>query len=122
LFRKGQLGSTGSVAWMFTRAGVIEGNHPDASLDRETVAIEAGAQEVEVLEAADTPTGTCGARFICDPTDLDAVSKLLTQSGWTITQAELSYLAKTPMELGAAETKEVVEFLSEIDDNDDVHR
>src|SRR6185437_11606078 len=41
LFRKGQLGSTGSVGWMFDRGGVIEATHADSSLDRESVAIEA---------------------------------------------------------------------------------
>ena len=122
LFRKGQIGNAGSVSWMFNRSGVIEGNHPDKSIDRETVAIEAGAQEVEVLEAADTPEGTCGARFICDPKDLDAVSKFLTQNQWTVTQAELSYLAKNAVEVEAAKKQEVVEFLGALDDNDDVHR
>jgi YebC/PmpR family DNA-binding regulatory protein len=122
IFRKGQIGNAGSVAWMFNRAGVIEGNHPDKTIDRETVAIEAGAQEVEVLEAADTPEGTCGARFICDPKDLDSVSKFLTQNQWTITQAELSYLAKNSVEVDSAKKQEVIEFLGALDDCDDVHR
>jgi YebC/PmpR family DNA-binding regulatory protein len=122
LFRKGQLGNTGSVAWMFNRMGVVEGTHTDGSLDRETVAIEVGAQEVESPENIETPPGQCGARFITDPKDLDAVTKALTQAGWTVTQSELSFIAKTPLELEGAAQKEVVEFLTSVDDNDDVHR
>src|SRR5262245_56235337 len=38
LFRKGQLGSIGSVTWMFDRMGVVEATHADRSLDIEGVA------------------------------------------------------------------------------------
>jgi YebC/PmpR family DNA-binding regulatory protein len=123
LFRKGQLGAQGAVAWMFDRMGVVEATHADKTLDLESVAIEAGAQNVEPLEAEEVPAGQVGARFIAEPTDLDAVSKFVAQSGWAVTQAELSYLAKNPLEIeDAAKKKEVTDFLEAIDDNDDVHR
>ena len=122
LFRKGQLGSMGSVAWMFDRLGVIEGSHPDKNVDIEGMAIEANAQNVESMTGEDVPAGHVGARFYCDPTDLDAANKFLSKAGWQITQSELSYIAKTPAELGEAEKKEVTEFLVAIDDCDDVHR
>src|SRR6188508_1660883 len=51
LFKAGSLGQPGSVAFFFHRAGVVEATHTDASRDAETDAIEAGAQEVEALEA-----------------------------------------------------------------------
>lgn len=120
LFRKGQLGSIGSVGWMFDRMGVIEGNHPDKSLDIEGVAIEAGAQNVEPLE--EVTAGQAGARFYCDPKDLDAVTKFLTSNGWVTTMTELSYIAKNNAELSEEQQKEVTEFLTALDDNDDVHR
>ncbi len=123
LFRKGQLGAQGAVAWMFDRMGVVEATHTDKSLDLESVAIEAGAQNVEPLEAEEVPAGQVGARFIAEPTDLDAVSKFVAQNGWSVTQAELSYLAKNPLDIeDAAKKKEVTDFLEAIDDNDDVHR
>lgn len=123
LFRKGQLGAQGAVAWMFDRMGVVEATHADKTLDLESVAIEAGAQNVEPLEAEEVPAGQVGARFIAEPTDLDAVSKFVAQSGWAVTQAELSYLAKNPLDIeDAAKKKEVTDFLEAIDDNDDVHR
>jgi len=122
LFRKGQLGAVGAVGWMFDRMGVIEATHPDKSLDTEGVAIEAGAQNVEPLEAADIPAGHAGARFISEPTDLDAVSKFLSKAGWSVTTSEMMYLAKNNTEVSDEQRKEVVDFLNAIDDHDDVHR
>jgi YebC/PmpR family DNA-binding regulatory protein len=123
LFRKGQLGAQGAVAWMFDRMGVVEATHTDKTLDLESVAIEAGALNVVPLEAEEVPAGQVGARFIAEPTDLDAVSKFVAQSGWAVTQAELSFLAKNPLDIeDAAKKKEVTDFLEAIDDNDDVHR
>lgn len=122
LFRKGQIGAMGSVAWMFDRVGVIEATHKDASLDIEGAAIEAGAQDVEPLDAKDVPEGHTGACFYTEPTDLDVVNKQLTEAGWVLTMSELSYKAKNKVELTAEQMKEVSDFLSDIDDDDDVHR
>lgn len=118
--KEGHLGSAGSVMWMFNRCGVIEATHKDKTLDIESVAIEAGAENVEPLEEkSDDHTG---ARFFCDPTDLDIVNKFLTHAGWTISHSELNYIAKDFPELSPEQKKEVAEFLSVIDDDDDVHR
>jgi YebC/PmpR family DNA-binding regulatory protein len=123
LFRKGQLGSIGSVAWMFDRMGVIEATHPDKTMDIEAAAIEAGAQNVEPLEASEATPNQAGARFFCDSKDLDAATKFLSAHGWVFTMSELSYIAKNLVEIENEEQKkEVVEFLNALDDNDDVHR
>ncbi len=122
LFRKGQLGSMGSVGWQFDRLGVVEATTPSAGVDIEAVAIEAGAQNVEPLEASDVPAGQTGARFFCDPTDLDSVSKFLIANQWTVTLSEMSYIAKNFTELADDAKKEVAEFLNAIDEHDDVHR
>src|SRR6476661_2181481 len=50
LFRKGQLGTSGSVAWDFDHVGMIEAEAATADADAETAAIEAGAQDVEAAE------------------------------------------------------------------------
>lgn len=122
-FRKeGQLGAIGSVAWMFDRVGVIEAVHANAGIDSEGAAIEAGAQDVEPLEASEVESGQAGARFYTEPTDLDVVNKALTEAGWTVSKSELSYRAKSFVELAADARREVEEFLGDIDDLDDVHR
>ncbi len=122
LFRKGQLGSVGSVAWMFDRQGVVEATHPKSGLDIEGTAIEAGAQNVEPLEGEEVPAGHTGARFLCDTPDLDSVNKALLQMGWTVTLSEPSFLAKSFVELSDDQKKEVSEFLNAVDEHDDVHR
>jgi YebC/PmpR family DNA-binding regulatory protein len=122
-FRKGQLGSAGSVAWMFDRKGVVEAHHTDPAQDAETAAIEAGADEVSLIKSSEgQPQGGTLARFLCAMTDLDSVSKTLSTLGWNVLNSELSYLAKNMVDLNTEQLKEVGEFLSEIDDHDDVHR
>lgn len=92
-------------------------------VDLETVAIEAGAQGVEPLgEADDVGPGQVGGRFFCDTTDLDTVSKYLVTQSWSVTLSEMSYQAKSRVELAADAKQEVADFLVAIDDHDDVHR
>jgi YebC/PmpR family DNA-binding regulatory protein len=122
LFRKGQLGSSGSVAWMFDRVGVVEATVAKPSVDIEEAAIECGAQNVEAMDQEDVPAGSTGAVFHAEPTDLDAVNKALTERGWAISKAELGYVAKNMIELAPDARKEVEQFLGDINDYDDVHR
>lgn len=122
LFKQGQLGAPGCVAFMFDRWGIVEANHPDKSQDIETAAIEAGAQEVQPLTGEDVPENHIGARFLCHPTDLDAVAKFLKAAKWNVSASEMSYLAKNYVELSEPQKKEVSEFLNALDEHDDVHR
>jgi YebC/PmpR family DNA-binding regulatory protein len=122
LFRKAQLGTIGSVTWMFDRLGTIEATHKTGGLDIEGAAIEAGAQDVEPLEKEEVAEGHSGARFYTDPSDLDVVNKALTAQGWVVTKSEIGYKPKSLVELSGEPLKEVQTFLGDIDDNDDVHR
>src|SRR3954462_15861169 len=122
LFKAGSLGQRGSVAFFFNHLGVVEATHPDANRAAEGEAIEAGAQEIEALEAEETPDGQKGARFLTEIKDLDTVSKALKAAGWTIVASEIRYLAKSFPDLSEGARKEVVDFLTALDDHDDVHR
>ncbi|MFO0983009.1 MAG: YebC/PmpR family DNA-binding transcriptional regulator [Planctomycetota bacterium] len=122
LFKKGQIGAPGSVTWMFDHVGVVEATHSNPDQDIEAVAIEAGAQNVEALEKEEVAEGQLGARFICERTDLDAVSKYLAKNGWTVTAFEMRYLAKNEVDLPPDQHKEVADFLHAIHDHEDVHR
>jgi YebC/PmpR family DNA-binding regulatory protein len=122
LFKDGVLGQPGSMAFFFDRLGVVEGTHADRSRDAEGDAIEAGAQNVEPLEADEIPEGTLGARFLTDTKDLAAVSAWLLKAGWKISASELRYVAKNPVELDAARHAQVASFLNALDDHEDVHR
>ena len=122
LFKTGSLGAPGSVGFFFDHFGVVEATHADKTRDAESDAIEAGAQNVETLEAGEVPAANIGARFICEIKDLDTVSKFLAKSGWKVLAAELRYLAKNFVGLSETHRKEVVDFLNSLDDHDDVHR
>ena len=122
IFKAGSLGNPGSVAFFFNHVGVVEATHADAGRDPEEDAIEAGAQEVEQLEAEEVPEGQKGARFVTDIKDLDHVGKALKAAGWNIMASEIRYIAKNYPELDEKSRKEVVDFLNELDDHDDVHR
>ena len=61
--------------------GVVEAVHPEASREAEDDAIEAGAQNVEELDAEEIPEGHTGATFLTDPKELAAVSKALADAG-----------------------------------------
>jgi transcriptional/translational regulatory protein YebC/TACO1 len=117
LFRKGQLGTSGSVAWDFDHVGMIEAEPAQDGADPELAAIEAGAQEFEPGDEEGTTL------FLTDATDLDLVSRALPQHGFTVLSAKLGYKAKNPVDpasLGPAELQEVEAFLGAIDAHDDV--
>ena len=122
LFKAGSLGQPGCVSFFFNHLGVVEATHPEPTRDAEADAIEAGAQEIEPLEAEEVPEGRKGARFLTEIKDLDAVSKALKAAGWEVIAAEIRYLAKEFREVDAAARKEVTDFLNALDDHDDVHR
>lgn len=116
LFRKGQLGASGSVAWDFDYQGMIEAMPDSKEADTELTelaAIEAGAQDFEPAENGAT-------LFLTDPTDLDAVCRALPTYGFTVVSAQLGYRPKNPVVLSDAEREEVEAFLEAIDADDDV--
>jgi transcriptional/translational regulatory protein YebC/TACO1 len=114
LFRKGQLGSSGSVSWDFNHVGMIEASPANKDSDPEMAAIEAGAQDFEAQDDGST-------LFITDITDLDLVSKALPAQGFTVVSAKLGYIPKNPVSLSGEALSEVETFLAAIDDDDDVH-
>lgn len=114
LFRKGQLGSAGSVAWDFDHVGMIEAAPSAKDADAELAAIEAGAQD---FEPADEEGSTL---FITEPTDLDAVCRALPNFGFTVESAKIGYRPKNPVTLTGTDLEEVEAFLSAIDEHDDV--
>jgi YebC/PmpR family DNA-binding regulatory protein len=122
LFRKGQLGTSGSVSWDFDHLGIIEAEPANKDADAETAAIEAGAQDFEAGDADEDGKVTTTI-FYSDATDLDLVSRALPNHGFTVLSAKLGYKAKNPVDpstLSAEQLEEVEAFLSAIDGNDDV--
>jgi YebC/PmpR family DNA-binding regulatory protein len=117
LFRKGQLGTSGSVAWDYEHLGLIEAEPTTPGADPEMAAIEAGAQDV----APGDEEGT--TLFMTDPADLDLVSRALPAQGFTVLSAKLGYKPKNPVDpasLSAEALEEVEAFLAALDAHEDV--
>lgn len=125
LFRKGQLASSGANKFVFENVGLVEAHHPDANIDLEAAAIEAGANDVQPLtheQNDDIPKDAAGAKFICERTDVGTVSKWLSANEWTVITSEIGFIPKVLPELTEAQQQEVAEFLQDLDEHDDVHR
>ena len=125
LFKKGHLGGGGSNKFLFDHVGIVEAHHADVNADLEAAGIEAGANEFQPIDHAhndDIPEGHAGARFLTDRTAVHAVATWLKANGWSVTTAELGYVAKSFPELDDTARAEVGEFLQEIEDYDDVQR
>ena len=117
LFRKGQLGTSGSVPWDFDHVGMIEAAPLTPGADPELAAIEAGAQDFEPGEEEGT------SLFLTEHADLDRVSRALPAYGFNVLSAKLGYKPKNPVNpasLSAADLEEVEAFLAAIDAHDDV--
>jgi transcriptional/translational regulatory protein YebC/TACO1 len=118
LFRKGQMGTSGSVSWDFDHVGMIEAEPAAPGADADTAAIEAGAQDLEPGEDGAT-------LFYTDPTELDIVSRALPAQGFTVLSAKLGYRPKNPIDpasLSAEALEEVEAFLAALDGHDDVQQ
>jgi YebC/PmpR family DNA-binding regulatory protein len=117
LFRNGQLGASGAVAWDFDHVGMIEAEPTATGADPELAAIESGAQDFEPGEEEGTTL------FLTDAGDLDLVSRALPAQGFTVLTAKLGYRPKNPVSaanLAPGALQEVESFLAAIDAHDDV--
>lgn len=108
----GSLGESGSVMWQFDRKGriVIETDGADPE-ELALLAIDAGADDFEIDESL--------ISIYTVPSDLEAVKKELESSGARITDAELTLVPKTTLELDqeqALKTLRLMEALEELDD------
>ena len=109
----GNLGETGSVAWMFERISSITAKK-SGNYDPEEEAIEAGANEVVKADDA--------FEFVGSPESLDSIRNALTSRGWTVVEAELSFKPKNQTSLNEDQKKEVIAFLDEVDEHEDTHK
>lgn len=109
----GNLGSTGCVAWMFERKGILQVPAGATTEDRLfEVAIEAGASDV--LASGD------GLEIQCSPDVFQEVSAALESAGIPTTLAEIQRVAANTVELDAENARTVLKLMEVLEDNDDV--
>jgi YebC/PmpR family DNA-binding regulatory protein len=109
----GNMGDTGSVAWMFERKGVINVEKAGVSEDDlMEVILDAGADDLknegdyfEVLTSME---------------NFEKVRKTIEDKKYKIESASLQYLAKDLVAIEGSAQEAVLKFLEAVEDNDDV--
>jgi YebC/PmpR family DNA-binding regulatory protein len=109
----GKMGSAGNVAFLFERKGMVS---VDASaIDEDTlmgIALDAGAEDMK--RSGDTYDITC------DPSAFAKVQEAIQKNGLTPKVAEISQVAKNPMDVDVETGKKVMRLMEALDDHDDV--
>jgi len=111
----GNLGTTGSVAWMFDRRGeiTIDGERYDEDTVMEA-ALDAGAIDVQGEDGAFT--------VLTEPTDFSAVQDGLRSKGIEWEEAELSMVPKNTVSVTGADAEQLVKLLELLEELDDVQK
>jgi len=109
----GNLGTSGSVAYLFDQKGIITIEVGAADLDALMLdAIEAGAEDVE---ASDDVIEVTTAR-----SDLYVVRQALENAGYKIASAELQRIPSTTVQVDADAATSNFKLMEKLEDNDDV--
>lgn len=111
----GNLGTDGSVAYLFTKAGLL--SFP-ASVDENTVmeaALEAGAEDVIANEDNSIDV-------IAAPDDFESTKTALLDAGLEPEHAEITMRASTSTELDTKDAEKMVRLLERLEDLDDVQQ
>jgi len=106
-----KLASSGSVAYLFTRKGVIKASG-DQGEEAELKIIDSGADDYEKIEG--------GYLIYTKMENLRSVSDALANAGFEIESAELSWEPKDTVTLSDEESEKVIKLLESLDDLDDV--
>jgi YebC/PmpR family DNA-binding regulatory protein len=115
----GNLGESGSVAWMFEPRGLIEVNPGARSEDELTeAALVDGVIDVRY------PAAQSGdpAEIVTDPSALASVREALTQRGIRVTSLELGLEAKTQAKPTGEDVQRVLALLEALEEHEDVQR
>jgi YebC/PmpR family DNA-binding regulatory protein len=110
----GKLGSTGCVAYLFQRVGVIRVPQASCSEDRlMELALEAGAEDVKLV----------GDRWevSCEPQAMAAVVDAVQKGGLQVESNEIMRVPTNTVDVDDVETaRKVLDLVERLDDHDDV--
>ncbi|HSP73613.1 MAG TPA: YebC/PmpR family DNA-binding transcriptional regulator [Gaiellaceae bacterium] len=110
----GSLGTTGAVAWLFERRGIVL--VPADGVDEDELmlaAAEGGAEDVE-LDGSTFQVTT-------EPEALNEVRQAIEAAGFTVESAEATMVPKTTVEIADESTaRKVMRLIDALEDNDDV--
>jgi len=110
----GNLGTSGAVAWLFERRGVVLVGGDGVDEDELTLAAaEGGADDI-------APEGS-SFQVLCAPEALGAVRAAIEAAGMTVESAEVTMLPKTTVEVeDESSAKKILRLMDALEENDDV--
>lgn len=111
----GNMGATGSVAWMFDRLGQLFIEAAGLSEDRVMeVALEAGATDF-LLDGDEYVVSTA-------PSDFHAVMDALKAAGFAVTSSEIAMVPKNLVKVEGADAQKVLKLIETLEELDDVSK
>ncbi len=109
----GNMGETGSVAWMFERKGMITVKRENKSEDEMMeIILEAGADDLATEEDFFEVTASLE--------NFESVRKTLVDKKLTIDNASLQWIAKNLIQVKGEEAEKVMKLIEGIEESDDV--
>jgi YebC/PmpR family DNA-binding regulatory protein len=110
----GNLAESGAVAWLFERKGVVLVDRDSTDEDELTLAAaDAGAEDVAEEGSSFEVT--------CAPEDLHSVREALEAAGIAVTDADVTMLPKTTVEIeDESVARKVLKLIDGLEENDDV--
>jgi YebC/PmpR family DNA-binding regulatory protein len=116
----GNLAATGSVAFQFKRMGVFRLN-PEG-IDQDEMELELIDHGLEEMGESTGEKGEAQLVIRCAFPDFGKLQKALEDRGIKPISTESEYIATTPMELGDAHAKEVLDMIDGLEQDDDVQK
>lgn len=108
----GNLGETGSVAWMFEKMGVIEGSGSTS----EDVLLE----KLIDFDIKDFTMEGNNFFIYCDTKSIEPIKQILKHLNLKVEKAEIEWVAKNGISLPADQAEKAYDFLESLQDLDDV--
>ena len=109
----GNLGTSGSVAYMFEAKGKILVSADSSNDDFYELALEHGATDLVDLDEGKS-------EIVCDPKDLSNLKEKLTENDYAVDASEVVMEAETNISLDAEQSEKNIKLTDVLEDLDDV--
>ena len=109
----GNLGTSGSVAYMFEAKGKILVSADSSNDDFYELALEHGATDLVDLDEGKS-------EIVCDPKDLSNLKEKLTENDYAVDASEVVMEAETSINLDAEQSEKNIKLTDVLEDLDDV--
>ena len=109
----GNLGTSGSVAYMFEAKGKILVSVDSSNDDFYELALEHGATDLVDLDEGKS-------EIVCDPKDLSNLKEKLTENDYAVDASEVVMEAETNINLDAEQSEKNIKLTDVLEDLDDV--